>query len=514
MPIANPYCGRSGLLASACVMLGAIAGQPALAQQSTGTLFVTASTYAGNAQTVQVNQPLPTNPTVKAIANGSYPTVFANDTVDANFGITAPIELIAAPVTINASGGTFSGPQTRIDVTQQTKIVTSFSSKSEMGIQLSNDGSALTFTGYDALINVLDVSNTNTAMHDDMTNTDIQSDTPRTVIQFNLATGTFVTTDTEAYSGNNMRAAFLAANVNGSGVNEYLLAGNAGNGGSPEPTYIVNDTGVQVVTAATAPVTTVVGVQQGTPGSKNGFQYGFSVANPPLNYPADKSGKDDNFRGETVFNNTLYVTKGSGGNGINTVYQVLPNNTAGLLPTMATGPMTTISILPGFPTNLAANIVKGDPATAFYPFGLWFANATTLYVADEGSQDLTADANAGLQKWIFNGTKWVLAYTIQAGLNLDQPYSVPGYPSSYNPANTGLRHITGVISGNSVIIYASTATYSALGDPGADPNSVVEVVDQLNATTLPPGAAFTTVVKPYARQVYRGVRFTTSAFKP
>jgi hypothetical protein len=38
-------------------------------------------------------------------------------------------------------------------------------------------------------------------------------------------------------------------------------------------------------------------------------------------YAADKAGKDNNFRGLTVFNNTVYFTKGSGSNGINTVYQ-------------------------------------------------------------------------------------------------------------------------------------------------------------------------------------------------
>jgi hypothetical protein len=37
---------------------------------------------------------------------------------------------------------------------------------------------------------------------------------------------------------------------------------------------------------------------------------------------ADKIGKDTNFRGLTIFNNVLYYTKGSGGNGINTMYFV------------------------------------------------------------------------------------------------------------------------------------------------------------------------------------------------
>jgi hypothetical protein len=34
-----------------------------------------------------------------------------------------------------------------------------------------------------------------------------------------------------------------------------------------------------------------------------------------LLFAGDKPGKDTNFRGITIFNNTLYVFKGSGGNG-------------------------------------------------------------------------------------------------------------------------------------------------------------------------------------------------------
>ena len=102
---------------------------------------------------------------------------------------------------------------------------------------------------------------------------------------------------------------------------------------------------------AAAQSTTVVGQHQGTVGAPTGSQYGFSVTQE--GYSADKSGKDNNYRGETIFNNTLYVTKGSGSNGINTVYQV---GQAGTLPTAGTAASTTFSILPGFPTGLAKRL--------------------------------------------------------------------------------------------------------------------------------------------------------------
>jgi hypothetical protein len=489
------------VLAASCAI---VAAAPALAAPTVavGTLYVARSVYASKPSTIVVGQALPDTNGAKATNDATYPTVFANDSVDPNFGITAPIELYAYKVINNAKGLRAGGVIGRVNVTTPTSVVTSFSSKSELGLQLSTDASAITFMGYSARLGAIDVSNTDTPDHVDPTNTDSASPTYRTVVQYNLHDGSFVTTPTDTYSGNNGRAAVLARNANGSGSDEYLIVGNAGNGSGIEPNFIVNDTGVQSVVPGAGPATTVIGAQQGTPGSKNGFEYGFSVAS--LGDPADKSGKDDNFRGETVFGNTLYVSKGSGSNGVNTVYQV---GTAGTLPTPSTATTTQITVLPGFPTNLASAISETKPATEFYPFGLWFANATTLYVADEGSQDLNADPQAGLQKWTFDGTKWNLAYVIQAGLNLDQPYSVLGYSSTYNPATTGLRHLTGVVHGDSVTIFATTSTYSSLPDPGADPNQLVTITDKLSATTQPGNEAFTVLSPPYAKVVYRGVAF-------
>jgi hypothetical protein len=62
-------------------------------------------------------------------------------------------------------------------------------------------------------------------------------------------------------------------------------------------------------------------------------------------------------------------------------------------------------IVTGFPA-----IPNKEATTLSYPFGIWFANATTVYIADEGNgytggTDLYAHAaaqtTAGLQKWVF-----------------------------------------------------------------------------------------------------------------
>ncbi len=501
-PAAVDGCGRSRLLAGSCLVAASVLASPALASDfrasDFGALFVTSSVYTGTASTLVVGQPLPNSSGVTATANGSYPSVFANVAADPNFGITSPIELSAFLTTATNKGVGVGPLLATLDVTALTGVSTSFSSKSELALNLSTDGTALTLMGYVSPSNVLDVSNSNTPGFVDPTNTDIQTATNRAVVELSL--GSFIqVTPVSAYSGDNGRAAILVRDIQGAGQDGYLMVGNAGNGSGIEPVPIAADTGVQLVTRKGGPATTAIGAQQGTPGAKTGYQVGFSVAS--LGDPADKSGKDDNFRGETVFDNQLYVSKGSGGNGVNTVYQVSPGSDP-----VAPGDAS-ITILPGFPTGLAADISATAASTGFYPFGLWFANKTTLYVADEGVQSLSADPNAGLQKWIFNGTRWVLAYTLQNGLQLDQGYGVPNYPAALAPATTGLRNLAGSVDGDQVTVFATTATFSANTDPGADPNQVVRIVDQLDATELPAGERFSTVRAATYGTVYRGVAY-------
>ena len=453
---------RRALLVSAATLPGLAAAAPASALPfDTGDLVVSSSVYAGTASTVTVGQTLPGGGT--AVANGTYPGVFANSAQDGSFGVTSPITLTEITPT-GGTVGTLAVPT--------SQIVTSFSSKSELALNLSTDGHAITFMGYSAPVNALDVSNSNTATAVDPTNPVKASySRSRAVAQLN-ADGSLQVTPVNAYSGNNGRAAILA---NGS----YLLAGNAGNGSNPEPASVAAQGGVQIA----------------TPGQATTQQIGnFSitqVTNPATGqpYPPDKQPKDNNFRGETISGNTLYVSKGSGGNGIDTVYQV---GLSGTLPTAAGGTATPITILPGFPTGLATTNTAN-----LYPFGLFCANSTTLYVADEGVQGLGADPNAGLQKWSLVNGVWQLDYVLQDGLNLDQAYGVAGYPTADDPATTGLRNLTGEVNADgTVTLYAVTATYSASGDPGADPNGLVAITDTLGDTALPTNETFSTVVAP------------------
>ena len=462
-----------------------------------GNLVVSRSVYAGDATTVIKGQAMP--PVCPSTAkcgtgvasdNGAYPSttssnnVWNNDNVDGSFGITAPIfldQMTPAGTLVNSLP------------VPSSLIVSSFSSKSELALNLSTDGTAITFMGYVAPPNTIDVSNSNTPMVYDPTNP-AGGSYFRAVAQVG-ANGAIQITKTNAYNGNNGRSAIMANGL-------YYIAGNSNNG-SGTPANVVAAGGVQVATPGQA--ATTLPTQVGN----------FSIAqitDPTTGQPyaADKLGKDNNYRGITVFNNTLYVTKGSGSNGINTVYQV---GAAGTLPTLAAAAAAPLAILPGFPTSLA----KTATAASDYPFGIWFANATTLYVADEGdgtAADAAGSTTAGLQKWILTSGTWKMAYVLQNGLNLGQPYSVANYPASLNPATDGLRNIAGKVNGDgTVTIWAVTSTVSSNGDQGADPNQLVSIADVLANTTASGAASekFTIVRTANVGEVLRGVCLAPTA---
>ncbi len=407
--------------------------------------------------------------------------------------------------------------------------MTSFSSKSEGALHLSLSGKVLSFVDYVAPVNALDVSNSNTPGAIDPTNP-VGLETYRAVATVN-ARGKFHFTETNAYSGNNGRAAILN-DLDGNDI--FYTSGNAGNGSNPQPDGVILGAGAQIIDEVKAPE------DAQSPGTPTPFA-SFNAA--VLTGKTDKIGKDDNFRGIAVYNNVVYYTKGSGGNGINTVYFVdttgkacpggtgLPASNA-VLPTaalmynlgtlQANGLPSNMCVLAGFPT-LSAKSSSG----LSYPFGLWFANPTTLYLADEGDgyqgSDLYAHAaaqtTAGLQKWILSGGKWTLAYTLQKGLNLGTPYTVNGYPTGSNPAmgnlpwaptTDGLRNITGATYDGYVVVYGTTSTVSGSGDQGADPNKLVAVIDQLSNTSASAagGEFFSPVRSAGFAEVLRGVALT------
>jgi hypothetical protein len=530
------------LLALVSLGAGLIGGAAPSAQGagvpfSQGNLVVSRSVYDNNPNNIKVGTILPPNCASTqggcsgaATNDGTYPFVFNNDLVDGSFGITSKIFLDQ----INPSGSLVNSlqvPNSSIVPPSKDQIVTSFSSKSEIALNLSTDGKYLTFMGYVAPIDAIDVSNSNTPGAVDPTNP-VGLNFFRAVARVD-ENGKFQFTETNAYSGNNGRAAIMNVTRN---ANFVYTAGNAGNGGNPQPSGVVIGAGAQLLTPLNKQLYTQ-NPEDPTPLAS------FNITQ--LGHKADKIGKDDNFRGLTIFNNVLYYSKGSGSNGVNTVYFVDPTGTVcddangvglpadsaslptspldydpALLPTLGLDP-NNMCVLKGFNTTLAKT------TTNIFPFGIWFANAQTVYVADEGNGDTTftngiytvaaSQTMAGLQKWIFdpNLHQWNLAYTLQSGLALGIPYTITGYPTGNNsatglpwaPATDGLRNITGKVNADgTATIYAITSTVSGNGDQGADPNKLVAITDNLNATTLP-AESFTTIRSAGNLEVLRGVSF-------
>jgi len=506
-----------------------------------GNLVVTRSVYDNNPNNVQVGEILPPNCAQTqggcsgpggAPDNGTYPYVWNDSLYDGSFGITSKIyldQMFPFGFVLNSlevPNSSERGIQPTSD-----QLVTSFSSKSELAINLSTDHRYLTFSGYVAPIDQLDLSNANTPGVVDPTNP-VGENIYRAEAQVD-AYGNFQFTETNAYSGNNGRAVIWN---NSNGADFFYTSGNAGNGSNPQPDGVILGAGTQIISPANAPESRQ---NPGTPTPVGSFNI------TELGYKADKIGKDDNFRGLTIFHNVLYYSKGSGSNGVNTVFFLDTTGTAcpdgvGLPASTATLPTSPLAYniqnlqADGLPSNMC--ILAGFPAipnkeatVTAYPFGIWFANATTVYIADEGDgydggTDLythaAAQTTAGLQKWVFNSSTqtWNLAYTLQTGLGLGVPYTVRNYPTGNNvgtglpwaPATDGLRNLTGAVVGDYAGIWAITSTISGNGDQGADPNQLLVIFDSISNTDPSVAAkeSFFTLRQAGFGEVLRGVSFT------
>jgi hypothetical protein len=507
------------------------------------SLVLSKSVYVGNASTVIAGEALPpgcmggaTGLTVQvpliaggtvgvavpcgfASDNGEFPNdqdshnVWNNAGSDGSFGITSPIFLD----NITEDGwmlGTLPIPSDR--------MVTSFSSKSELALNRSADGKSLTFMGYHGGVgcggsdvsptapNLIDVSASNTPAICDPTNpvTSSLQNTPniptayyRAVAEVD-ADGHLSITDGNAYSGDNGRAAIKASN----GL--YYMVGNDNSGNIGKKQLPLTVAGFELINAT--------GAELLIPGLTPPVPPNIGMIGRLEFLSSDKPGKDTNFRGITIFDNTVYVSKGSGGNGINSVFQ---EGTQGALPTGTAAELASVplTILPGFPNTEASTGTN-------FPFGMFFANANTLYVCDEGDgtfvtppvngnvADPQSQATAGLQKWVLQNGVWTMVYVLQNGLNIGVQYSVDHYPASIDPATGGCRNIAGRVNRDgTATIWAITSTVSANGDNGADPNKLVKVTDLISATTLPSAGGwlgtFQTVRSARAGEVFRGIAF-------
>jgi hypothetical protein len=223
-----------------------------------------------------------------------------------------------------------------------------------------------------------------------------------------------------------------------------------------------------------------------------------------------------------IHNNQLYVsadsTEGSG------VHENISSyGTAGNLPTSA----ATASILSGIKSKFTIssasqlNTLDGSflAGTKIYlsPENYFFANATTLYVADSGNpkgdnngssgNGTQGLSDGGLQKWVFNSATqtWVLEYTISAGLLDFVSDTTACGANQVDCGTTGLIGLTGEVVGNTVELFATNST---LGD--LDPTYLYGLTDSLSSTTGA-GESFSVLETAAPDTNIRGVAFAPEA---
>jgi hypothetical protein len=228
-------------------------------------------------------------------------------------------------------------------------------------------------------------------------------------------------------------------------------------------------------------------------------------------------------RSVQISNGTLYVSRdynppGSGSQNFTNV----SSGPAGTLPTTAT-PLDNHLAPPASPlssggnngsinlTAALANGVNNSRIGSFVylsPEEYFFANSTTLYVADSG-QPKNGNANkaalgeGGLQKWSLVGGTWVLDYDLVNGLNLvNNATATPADPTA--PGVTGLFGLTGEVVDGEVELFATSYGLNELS-----PSYLYEITDTLSDTTIAQasGEMFTTLYAAPSDINIRGVSF-------
>jgi hypothetical protein len=145
------------------------------------------------------------------------------------------------------------------------------------------------------------------------------------------------------------------------------------------------------------------------------------------------------------------------------------------------------------------------------PVSFFFANASTLYVADGGNPKNNSATSSlgdgGLQKWINSksdgsGT-WTLAYTLSKNLGLVVNSSASGA--------TGLYGLAGAVVGGTVNLYATNYNIQDL-----DPTFLYGISDTLSFTTASQasGESFTQLAAAPSDSNFKGVSFTPTLAAP
>jgi hypothetical protein len=224
-----------------------------------------------------------------------------------------------------------------------------------------------------------------------------------------------------------------------------------------------------------------------------------------------------------IINGQLYVSvdsKGGKDNArsfIGTVGSGLPTSDQNSGPTMLTGfgnkGGTGKYVITAGNTN-GINAVGSEINLS--PEDFFFANATTLYVADSGApknDSAQSDkggsglGDGGLQKWSLVDGSWTLDYTLSAGLDLVANTNTCLVGGAATPCgSSGLLGLTGEVVSGDVELFATNYT---LGD--TDQTYLYGITDDLAATSKPTGESFAQLAAAPADSTFKGVAFAPVA---
>jgi hypothetical protein len=402
----------------------------------------------------------------------------------------------AAPLTLFefAQAGTASAAYVGAKVLPQTAsgsnyaISGEYGSSSEGTLQLSGNGKYLTIMGYG--VNAA-AFKANPTAYGTTTNDPTK---PNALGQSGSLTG-------QSYTAVPRVVALIGAN---GVVNTSTALYNVYNGNNPRSVYTVDGSSFYVSGQGNSPDATG-GVFYATLGGHS------ASAITGL----DTSGKtlSQDTRDVQIYNGQLYVSVDSKEGSGSARSFVGTLGTAGALPTSTANNGNGPAMLPGFGNSGGTGKVTITKATSngvnasgeqinLSPENFYFANATTLYVADSGAPKNNSASSSlgdgGLQKWSDIGGTWTLDYTLAAGLSLVANSSASG--------TTGLLGLTGKVIGDTVELYATNYT---VGD--TDPTYLFGITDSLSAVTKPAGETFTVLAAAPADSNFKGVAFAPSA---
>jgi len=362
-----------------------------------------------------------------------------------------------------------------------------YGSSSEGTLQLSGDGRYLTFMGYATNANtynsLYDVNGGGTALAQSPNTTGNSANVAR-VITLVGANGSVNSTTAlnNVFNGNNPRSVYT---TNGS---SFYISGQ-GNHDTTGGVFYVSKVGATTATAITG-----VDTSSKSNGSYNQDTRDVQIVNGMLTVRVDSS-------------------EGTASKGFD-IDRVGTLRTAGHPPTTTLNQQpTALSGINGAITlsNGNGNGLNGSSGSVYLsPENFFYANATTLYIADTGDSKNgtqgTGTGNigdGGLQKWsLVNGT-WQLDYTLSAGLGLVANTNSHGV--------SGLYGLTGKVVGGQVELFA---TSFVLGD--TDQTYLYGIADTLSATSASQvsSESFTTLAAAAADSEFKGVSLAPVPLPP